>query len=81
MPTRIVESDRLPSYSKQTLDIEVDNGDKWMEVCSVSTRTDFKQKANFITNQTSIKKDVLVLELALGLDRCVYNYEQRRNRG
>lgn len=41
LPTRIVPSDRLPAYSEVTMDIEVDNGDKWMEVCSISKRTDF----------------------------------------
>ena len=39
LPTRIVESDRLPSYSQTTMDVEVYNGDKWMEVCSISRRT------------------------------------------
>lgn len=36
LPTRVVPSDRLPAYSEVTMDIEVDNGDKWMEVCSIS---------------------------------------------
>lgn len=31
LPTRIVESDRLPSCSQVTMDIELDNGFKWME--------------------------------------------------
>ncbi len=68
LPTRLVDSDRLPSYSLRTLDVEVDNGDKWMEVCSISLRTDF----------VGPKPDIsyLVLEVALGLDRLVYNYFQ-----
>ncbi|MGO8183012.1 hypothetical protein AB9F40_33535, partial [Rhizobium leguminosarum] len=44
LPTRIVASDRLPAYSEVTVDIEFDNGDKWMEVCSISRRTDFPQR-------------------------------------
>lgn len=73
LPARLVDSDRLPAYSKRTLDVEVDNGDKWMEVCSISLRTDFtyqiKRSAKPIT--------CLVLEIAIGLDRCVYNIRHR----
>lgn len=70
LPTRVVDSDRLPTYSKRTLDVEVDNGDKWMEVCSVSLRTDFAYRG-----KGPLK--LLVLEVAIGLDRCVYNINQR----
>lgn len=79
-PSRIVPSDRLPSYSQTTMDVEVNNGDKWMEVCSISRRIDFPQKAKFQgKGGTTIEKDLLVLEVAIGLDRCVYNFEQRVN--
>jgi len=71
LPTRLIESDRLPSYSLRTMDVEVDNGDKLMEVCSISKRTDFEGKFR--------DKDMLVLEIAIGLDRMVYNILQRRN--
>lgn len=77
LPTRIIESDRLPAYSLSTMDIEVDNGDKWMEVVSISKRTDFPQKARFTAKKGVVKKDLLVLEIAIGLDRCVYNFNQR----
>jgi glycyl-tRNA synthetase len=73
LPTRLVDSDRLPSYSLKTIDIEVDNGDKWMEVCSISKRTDFTMKKKF----GSKEKEFFVLEIAMGLDRLVYNYFQR----
>lgn len=73
-PARIVESDRLPSYSLRTMDIEIDNGDKWMEVCSISKRTDFPQKVKFQGKNGVVEKEMLVLEIAIGLDRCVYNY-------
>lgn len=73
-PARIVESDRLPSYSLKTVDIEIDNGDKWMEVCSISKRTDFPQKVKFQSKNGVNEKEMLVLEIAIGLDRCVYNY-------
>lgn len=71
---RVVESDRLPTYSLRTMDIEVDNGDKWMEVCSISVRKDFTKKAEFQFKNKVIEKDLLVLEIAFGLDRLVYNY-------
>lgn len=77
LKTRVVESDRLPSYSLRTMDIEVWNGDKWMEVCSISKRTDFPQKARFTTKGKVIEKDLIVLEIALGVDRILYNYLRR----
>lgn len=76
LPCRLVESDRLPSYSLKTMDVEVDNGDKWMEVCSISKRTDFPQKAIFQTKSGVVQKDIYVLEVAIGLDRCVYNFSK-----
>lgn len=77
LETRVVESDRLPSYSLRTMDIEVWNEDKWMEVCSISKRTDFPQKARFTAKDKVIEKDLLVLEIALGVDRILYNYLKR----
>ena len=75
LPTRIVPSDRLPAYSQITMDVEVDNGDKWMEVASISRRTDFPQKVTVIAKGGSARDlDVLVLEIAIGLDRCIYNW-------
>ena len=78
LPTRIVPSDRLPSYSQITMDIEVDNGDKWMEVCSISRRTDFPQKLTFQGKKGTVEKDALVLEIAIGLDRIIYNWLEAR---
>ncbi|MBB3452582.1 glycyl-tRNA synthetase [Rhizobium sp. BK313] len=75
LPTRIVESDRLPSYSQVTMDVEVDNGFKWMEICSISRRTDFPRK--FVSRAkggATREHDVLVLEIAIGLDRCLHNW-------
>lgn len=74
-PVRIVPSDRLPSYSEITTDVEAFNGDKWMEVCSISRRTDFPEKARF-TGKSGIviEKNLLVLEVAIGLDRIIYNW-------
>jgi glycyl-tRNA synthetase len=72
LPTRIVESDRLPSYSLTTMDIEVDTGERWMEVCSISKRIDFPIKNRYQTKNKEWKEtDILVLEIAIGLDRCV----------
>ena len=59
---RICESDRLPSYSESTMDIEVlkphDTSTRWTEVASISIRNDFDPKFR-------------VLEIAIGLDRVV----------
>lgn len=57
--TRVVESDRLPSYSEKTMDVEVYRiaQDRWTEMCSVSLRTDFP--------------DAKVFEIAIGLDRLI----------
>jgi glycyl-tRNA synthetase len=54
--TRVVESDRLPSYSRSTIDIEAMRGDRWTEMASCSIREDFGP-------------DLLVCEIAIGLDR------------
>lgn len=75
--SRIVESDRLPSYSQVTMDVEINNGDKWMEVCSVSRRTDYPDKLSFPAKKGLIEKDAFVLEIAIGLDRCLYCYNAR----
>ena len=77
MPTRVVESDRLPSYSLRTMDIEVQNSDKWMEICSISKRIDFPQTVKFQVKDKLIEKEVYVLEVALGPDRMVYNFLDR----
>lgn len=75
MECRIVESDRLPSYSLKTMDIEVFNGSTWMELCSISKRTDFPQKVKFEKKGGGVvERDLIVLEIAVGLDRVVYNY-------
>jgi glycyl-tRNA synthetase len=78
LPSRIVPSDRLPAYSQKTMDVEVDNGDKWMEVCSISLRTDFPEKAKFQGKHGLIEKDLMVVEVAIGLDRVLYNWQQAR---
>ena len=75
MPTRLTPSDRLPDYAQVTTDVEVWNEDKWMEVCSISRRTDFPGKAVFRTKpDAAVERDILVLEIAIGLDRLVYNW-------
>lgn len=66
---RIIPSDRLPGYSRETLDVEVfrparpESPAAWKEVCSVSLRTDFVYEKS--------PNPLLVLELAVGLDRVV----------
>lgn len=73
LPTRIVLSDRLPDYSLKTIDVEVFNGDKWMEICSVSLRNDFPIQP-IIKNKPT---ECYVLEIAIGIDRLIYNINQR----
>lgn len=62
---RVVESDRLPAYSKSTLDIEVLYHGSWREMASISIRTDFAPKT-------------LNLEVAIGLDRIVEAWNQAK---
>ena len=82
----LVESDRLPDYSDVTIDVECQletgpmmRADRRMELCSISKRTDFTTKARFEAKKhgvtTIIAKDLLVLEVAIGLDRCVHSFE------
>lgn len=61
---KIIESDRLPSYSDLTVDIEVWNGKKFVEIASCSKRNDFE------------KSDVV--EIAFGIDRIVEIYQNGR---
>lgn len=70
LPTRIVPSDRLPSYSDKTLDIEVQTQHKWLEVCSISKRHDVPF--------TWRDKDLINYEFAFGLDRIVYAMHDRK---
>lgn len=75
LPSRVVPSDRLPAYSQVTTDVEVDNGEKWMEIASISRRTDFPRKARVKGKGGEVRElDVLVLEIAIGLDRCLYSW-------
>ena len=61
--SRIIDSDRLPSYSVKTEDIELMWNGEFKEVCSVSTRNDFPE--------AKAGQPLLVLEVALGMDRLV----------
>lgn len=70
--TRVVESDRLPCYSLKTMDIEVELPHKWMEIASISVRTDFPAAFTYTTGKGAFSKKILVLEVAIGLCRCVY---------
>jgi glycyl-tRNA synthetase len=75
MPTRLVPSDRLPDYSQVTTDVEVWNEDKWMEVSSISRRTDFPGTMSYRTKTNgAAERVIMVVEIAIGLDRCVYNW-------
>jgi len=56
--SRTVASDRLPAYSAITTDIELPYKGRWMEIASISKRTDFDNKHD-------------VVEVAFGLDRLV----------
>lgn len=60
-PCRVEASDRLPDYSESTTDIICEKND--MEVCSISKRKDFP--------------GAKLLEVAIGTDRCIYNFLQK----
>lgn len=55
---RTTFSDRTPEYSEITTDLEMEYMGRWMEVASISKRTDFDA-------------DHEVLEIAFGLDRLI----------
>ncbi len=65
--TQIVLSDRLPSYSTKTVDVEAEYRGIMLEMCSISTRTDFSEVH-------------CVLEVAAGLDRIVSLASETWNR-
>jgi glycyl-tRNA synthetase len=76
--TRVVPSDRLPDYSLKTVDVEADTKDKWMEMASISLRKDFPGTVKFQgKNEKVIEKKLLVAEVAIGIDRCVYGFLKR----
>jgi glycyl-tRNA synthetase len=54
--TRVVPSNRIPSYAESTLDIEAEHDGQWREMASCSIRTDFAD-------------DMRVCEIAIGLCR------------
>jgi glycyl-tRNA synthetase len=58
---RLEESDRLPDYSEQTIDIICNKTD--MEICSMSKRKDLE--------------GFKVIEIAIGTDRCIYNFNNK----
>lgn len=66
---RIVPSDRLPAYSKRTEDIEVFYAGRWMEVASISLRTDFPAEYKYTFKNEQKSKKLLTFELAFGMDR------------
>jgi glycyl-tRNA synthetase len=58
---RIEPSDRLPDYSEETMDIVCVKTE--MEVCSMSKRKDLE--------------GYKVIEIAIGTDRCIYNFQNK----
>lgn len=79
LPTRIVDSDRLPSYSEITKDVEAWNSDKWMEIASISRRNDFPGTFTFSGKKGNVERGLKVAECAVGMDRILYNYFERIN--
>jgi len=64
LEARIIESDRLPSYSAETIDIECLTPEgEWREVASTSRRTDFPTPNGHMP--------LIVFEIAFGMDRMV----------
>ncbi len=61
---RLIDSDRLPAYSEETVDIEAAIGiEQYREVASTSRRTDFPELPGM--------KPMKVFEIAFGVDRLV----------
>lgn len=58
---RIEDSDRIPSYAEWTKDVVCEKSN--MEVCSISKRKDYD--------------GMNVLEVAIGTDRCIYNFKNK----
>jgi glycyl-tRNA synthetase len=70
LETRIAPSERLPLYSTRTTDVEVCWNGRWTEMASISSRTDFGARYAFTLRDRTVKEvALLVLEIALGLDR------------
>lgn len=71
---RVIASDRVPVYAESTLDIEIFDewACRWMEIASASIRTDFPGTYLFKTNKGTTEKALKVFELAVGVDRIVY---------
>jgi hypothetical protein len=62
-PCRVEDSDRIPSYAEWTRDVVCEKTN--MEVCSISKRTDYE--------------NMNVIEVAIGTDRCVYNFNRKND--
>lgn len=71
-PARVVVSDRLPAYSVRTIDVEVWNSQKWMEICSISKRIDFPASAKLSKKANAPERCALVAEVATSPDRQHY---------
>lgn len=64
LETRLIDSDRLPSYSEETVDIEVlTPSGEWREIASTSRRNDCPQIPG--------SKELKNFEMAFGIDRLV----------
>jgi glycyl-tRNA synthetase len=74
LDARVVPSDRLPSYSDLTLDIELKTPHKWLEVCSISKRHDvpFEWEQPHAKGKPRFSHSLINYEFAFGLDRVVY---------
>lgn len=71
-PIKVLISDRLPKYSETTVDIEAQVDDRWLELCSISRRTDYPWTVPVNIKAGKLECKVLVLEISIGLDRCVW---------
>lgn len=68
-PARLVVADRLPAYSAATVDVEVWNSQKWMEICSISKRIDFPEKPDIPQRADAPRREPIVIEIATSPDR------------
>lgn len=63
------------AYSVLTIDIEVWNSEKWMEICSISKRLDFPA-SYVLSKKADTTREALVCEVATSPDRQYYCLER-----
>ncbi len=78
LPTRIVRNDP-PKYSRSRIHVEVDIGDTMLKLASMNLRTDFPTNFRYTNSKGKLlEKKLVVAEVVIGLDRCLYAFNWRQ---